>query len=305
MDARIPLDRIPAPSAHALAVLQALFVTLLWASSYILIKIGLADIPAITFAGLRYSLGAIVLLAVVGVRREHRAFYELSRRDWSVLVGLGVTLYALTQGAQFVALNYLRAATLSLVLNGTPLVVAAIAAVTIDERPQRGQLLGMAVLLLGVGVYFHPLDLPYRQLVGLGVMALGLVGNSVGSVLGRAVNRDRTLSPLGVTTVSMSIGGSMLFIAGVSLQGLPRLSASNWGIVLWLAVVNTAFAFTLWNRTLQRLTAVQSSVINNTLLVQVAILGWLFLGESLAPLDIVGLALVSVGALAVQVIGRW
>jgi drug/metabolite transporter (DMT)-like permease len=38
---------------HAKAVLQALFVVFLWATSWILIKIGIKDIPPIIFAGLR------------------------------------------------------------------------------------------------------------------------------------------------------------------------------------------------------------------------------------------------------------
>lgn len=289
---------------HTRAVLEALFVTLLWASSYVFVKIGLESIPALTFAGLRYSLAAAVLVVLLSVRPERAALRDLGRSEWGVLVGLGLTLYAVTQGAQFVALNYLRVATVSLTLNFTPVLVAVIAAATLDERPRRRQLVGMGVLLVGVLVYFYPLDLPHARLVGLGVMAVGLVGNALGSVFGRSLNRDRTLSPLGVTTVSMAIGGSLLLLAGVTVEGPPVLSPASWAIVGWLAVVNTAFAFTVWNRTLQRLTAVESSVINNTLLVQVAVLGWVFLGEPLAPLDVLGLALVALGALAVQVAGR-
>jgi drug/metabolite transporter (DMT)-like permease len=41
-------------------------------------------------------------------------------------------------------------------------------------------------------------------------------------------------------------------------------------IIGWLSVINTAFAFTLWNHTLRTLTAVESSVMNNTVLVQIA-----------------------------------
>lgn len=98
----------------------------------------------------------------------------------------------------------------------------------------------------------------------------------------------------------MGVGSSVLLVSGVILQGLPPLSLESWAIVLWLAIVNTAFAFTLWNRTLQTLSATESSVINNTMLVQIAILGWLFLGEPLTPMELVGLGLVTIGVLAVQ-----
>ena len=60
--------------------------------------------------------------------------------------------------------------------------------------------------------------------------------------------------------------------------------------------MNTAGAFTLWNHTLRRLTATQSAVINNTMLVQIAVLAWLFLGERLDRRQVIGLATVAVGA---------
>ncbi|MDZ7701389.1 MAG: DMT family transporter [Halobacteriales archaeon] len=98
-----------------------------------------------------------------------------------------------------------------------------------------------------------------------------------------------------------------VFLAtGLTVRGLLTIPLGGWLIVRWLAIVNTAFAFTPWNHTPQTLTATESSVVNNTMLVQIAVLGWLFLGEALTPLEIVGLALVTVGVLAVQLVrGRW
>lgn len=287
-------------SPHTTAVLQAVLVTVLWSSSYVLIKIGLADIPALTFAGLRYGIAAALLLVLFVSRGQHRALRGLPRRELGLLVALGVFLYAVTQGAQFVALQYLRAATISLVLSFTPAVVALCAVPALGERPSRRQWAWIGVLLCGVGVYFHPFDFRTAAVAGLAVMALGVLANAFGAVLGRRVNRHRTLPPLAVTAVSMSVGAALLLAAGVALQGLPALGVRNWAIVLWLAVVNTAFAFTLWNRTLQTLSATESSVVNNTMLVQIAVLGWVFLGESLTPLDVVGLGVVTVGAMAVQ-----
>lgn len=292
---------VSSPSSHRRAVLEAFFVTALWSSSYVLIDIGLADIPALTFAGLRYVLATAVLVGPFVWQGEHRALRAQTGRDWLELVALGVLLYATTQGAQFVALQYLRVATVSLVLTFTPAVVAAVSVATVAERPDRRQLVGLGIMFGGVAAYFLPFQVPAATVVGLGVMVVGLVANALASILGRRLNRDRALSALGVTTVSMAIGSSLLLGTGVAVQGLPSLAARHWLIVGWLAVANTAFAFTLWNRTLQRLTAVESSVLNNTMIVQVALLGWLFLGESLSTLDVVGLTLVGVGALVVQV----
>ena len=73
--------------------------------------------------------------------------------------------------------------------------------------------------------------------------------------------------------------------------------------MIWLATVNTAWAFTLWNRTLRRLAAAESSLINNTMLVQVALLAWLFLEERLERPQIGGVALAAVGVAVSQRLG--
>ena len=294
----------PSASAHTRAALIAFLVTVLWSSSYVLIEWTLADIPALTFAGLRYFLAFLVLAPVAANRGVGAELRGADREGWFVLVALGVLLYAVTQGAQFLALTQIRAATVSLLLNFTPIVVAIVAVPALGERPTAGELLGMAVLLVGVLAFFWPLSIPASELLGVAVMVVGVVGNGLAAVLGRRVNRARSLSPIAVTTASMGIGGTALLVTGVLAQGLPPLSVENWLVVAWLAVVNTAVAFTLWNRSLRTLSAVESSVVNNTMLVQVAVLGWVFLGQSLAGVELLGLGLVAAGALAVQLAGR-
>jgi drug/metabolite transporter (DMT)-like permease len=108
------------------------------------------------------------------------------------------------------------------------------------------------------------------------------------------------VSPALVTAVSMSAGATLLVIVGLVTEGLPDLSPRAWLIVGWLASVNTAFAFTLWNWSLQRLSAVASASINNTMLIQVAVLAWLFLGEDPGMAGLVGILVVSLGVLLAQ-----
>ena len=65
-------------------------------------------------------------------------------------------------------------------------------------------------------------------------------------------------------------------------------------------MVNTALAFTLWNLTLRELSAVESSIINSTMLIQIAILAWIFLGERITWQEGAGLLLAGAGVLLVQ-----
>ncbi len=287
-------------SPHLSAVLQALFVTFLWSTSWVLIRIGLEDIPALTFAGLRYSLAFLCLLPFALNPVRLTSLRGLSGRGWVRLIILGLLFYAVTQGTQFLGLAYLPAMTVSLLLNFSPVIVALLSIPLLAERPTVLQWGGVGLSVVGTVVYFYPVSIPASQSVGLIAVVVGVLANAGSSILGRHINRDIDLPPLTVTVVSMGVGAAVLLATGVSTQGLTPLSPTNWIIIIWLAVVNTAFAFTLWNHTLRTLSAMESSIINNTMLVQIAILAWLFLGERLTWQEIMGMALAGLGTLIVQ-----
>jgi drug/metabolite transporter (DMT)-like permease len=200
----------------------------------------------------------------------------------------------LTQGAQFVGLDLLPAATLSLLLSFTPALVTVVAVKVTGEPAQARQWLGMAVAAGGAAIYLGP-ELGVTSVAGLVIGVVALTSNAGASLLGRLVNRDAKLSPVVVTAPTMAIGGLLTLFAGMAIEEMPQLSIGAWVIVVWLAVVNTAFAFTLWNHTLRSLTATESSAINNTMLVQIAVLAWWILDEDLSGLQWMALAVVSLG----------
>lgn len=290
-------------SSHVTAVFQALFVTFLWSTSWILIKIGLVDIPALTFAGLRYGLAFLCLLPFFLRSGGTAEVRQLNRAGWMGLLGLGLIFYALTQGAQFVGLAYLPAVTVNVMLGFTSVMVALLGLGLLGERPSIWQWLGMLVALGGGLLYFYPVQIPQARLIGFVAVTIGVLANAGSAVLGRSINRARRLRPLTITTVSMGVGATILLVAGIATQGLPTLSWQSWAIIGWLAVVNTAFAFTLWNVSLRTLSAMESSIINNTMAVQIPILAVLFLGERLNGREAVGLVVAIIGALLVQ-LGR-
>lgn len=291
-------------SPHFRAVLQALFVTFLWSTSWVFIKFGLADIPALTFAGLRYSLAFLCLLPFA-VRSSHLASLRgLSAWGWLRLAVLGLLFYTVTQGTQFLGLAYLPAMTVNLLLSFTTVIVSLMGIVLLAETPTRSQWGGVGLYLLGVLLYFYPANIPTSQVFGLTIVVICVLTNAGAGILGRQVNRAGDLSPLLVTLVSMGIGSGALLAAGIWVQGIPPLSLANWAIIAWLAVVNTAFAFTLWNLTLRTLSAMESSLINNAMLIQIPIMAWLFLGETITWQKGVGLLLAGIGIVLVQLRGR-
>ncbi len=226
------------PSRLAASV-QAVVVVFVWATSWILVKRQLHDIPALSFAGLRYGLAFVCLLALLVGRPVLR-----SRR--------------------------------------------------------RCRAAGCCCLWPGRWCTSDRSRSPPAR-SGRSLSSLwGVVAFAAATMLGRSVNRDDGLPALTVTVVSMGIGSGVLLAVAVVHDGVPRLTLSSWLVVVWLAVINTAAAFTVWNHTMRRLSAMESSLINNTMLVHVAVLAWIFLGERPSTRGMLGLVLVAGGVVLVQ-----
>jgi drug/metabolite transporter (DMT)-like permease len=296
-------DTTNPPRSHLKADLLALFVTFLWSTSWVLIKIGLkASLPPVTFAGLRYTLAFLCLLPFVLMKKTLREkIKNFSKSTWWQLALLGLIFYTITQGAQFIGLAFLPAATVTLLLNFSPIFVAIPSGIVNQETTTFAQWMGILLSVAGAIIYFLPLRIPANQVIGLIAVFVGVLANASSSLLGRKINAQSGLTAIVITTISMGIGGVLLLMTGAITQGFGQLDLLQWLIIAWLAIVNTAFAFTLWNKSLQTLTAIESSIINSTMLPQIAILARLFLGETLNLRQILGLVLVTFGIIVVQV----
>ncbi|MCC7187427.1 MAG: EamA family transporter, partial [Anaerolineales bacterium] len=241
--------------SHRIAVFQALFVVFLWATSWVFVKIGLQDIPPITFAGLRYFTAFLILAVFLLFSEAKHEVKQLSKRMWQRLVLLGILMYAATQGAVFVTLDYLPAVTTNLLMSFSTIGVATLSIFWLSEKPNWLQWGGILLAISGAMIYFLPVSIRQSQMVGVIVGLAGMTTNVISSVLGREINRAEAHHPLLVTVISMGAGSILLLVAGFAIEQPPVMTLQGWGIILWLALANTAFAFTLWNHTLRTLTA--------------------------------------------------
>ncbi|NHJ14126.1 MAG: hypothetical protein EAX95_10650 [Candidatus Thorarchaeota archaeon] len=288
---------------HYRAAAEAVFVTVLWSSSWVIIKFGLEELSPLIFSGLRYIVAALILLVVVLSRSEYRASIgEKSRKWWMLMAIYGLVFVSITQGAQFVGLNLLDAISVSIMLNLTPIVVLALGVVLLKETPTPLQVLLIILVVVGAMIYFYPFDLDASATLGILVMIVGLFANAFSSIIGRYINRQQTAPSIVITAASMTIGSIILLFAGLVLEGIPILSPLSVFYILWLSVVNTAFAFTLWNRAMQTLRAVDTTIINSTMLPQVTILSIIFLEAVPTYLNWFGLILLAFCVAAVQVL---
>lgn len=272
-------------------------MTFLWSSSYILVKVGLGQISPLTLVALRYVVASLIIVPVALLRGDT----SVIRDGWGAMkmAFLGLSGYTVAQGLQCLGLFYLPAVSVTFILNFTPVIVLILGVVFLEEYPTRLQLGGMALVLLGAYLFFGA-PLSGQGLTGVAITLLSGVGWGAYLVASRLLFVREEIDPLGLTAFSMGSGTVLLAVAAFAMEGLSSVSLTGWGIVLWLGVVNTALAFFLWNHALRRLEAFEISVLQNTMLVQIAILSWIFLGERLTSTKLVSMALVFVGALIVQ-----
>lgn len=285
-----------------ISIFQAIIVTFLWSTSFVIIKWGLVEIPPITFAGLRYFLAFLCFLPILFLKRKYfEEIKNLNSAQWKKLILLGLVFYTFTQGAQFLGLSLLPSVTVSLILNFTPIFVSIMGYFLLNEKPTLLQWIGTILFLIGILTYFLPISLLENELVGILIMFIGVLANSGSAVIGRNINRNKDMSPFVVTLTSMGVGAIILLAVGLTLKGLPDVTITNLLYLIWLAAINTAFAFTLWNLTLRTLTAIESSIINGTMLIQIAILAWIFLDETITLREGVGMFIAAAGAILVQI----
>lgn len=281
--------------------MEGLLVTFLWSTSYVLVKIGLAELPPLTFAAYRYIIASTVLLAAALLRND--GIHLRAKRDLPKLFFLGVSGYSVAQGLQYVGLSYLAAVTVTFLLNFTPVIVLLLGIVFSREFPVPVQLVGMALALLGA-YFFFLAPISEAELMGVAVTLLSGLGWAAYMVSSRQSLRMDRFTTLNLTALSMLFGAIILLFSALLIEGPVVVLLSEWAIILWLSLVNTALAFVLWNHALRRMRAFELSALQNTMLIQIGILAWIFLGEELTVTKAVAMAMVFIGVLIVQIVKK-
>ncbi len=269
---------------------------MIWASSFVVVKIALKELGPLTISGLRYFISALILLPFM--LREKKT--PLTRQTWGLLLLLGLSAYAIGNGAMFWSLKYLPATTVSFLMGTITLSTLVVGIVWLKEIPSRLQAFGIFVTLLGTALFFAK-GLQAGETLGLIIFGIGVIGFTTFGILGRQIARAGMVSTLRLTTVPLVLGGGITLLAAIPFEGIPSASPATWGLILFLAVVNTAIGYILYNHALQVLTAFQMNITLSLTPVWTALMGWLLLNERLGLFQIAGMTVVIAGVILVQV----
>jgi probable blue pigment (indigoidine) exporter len=159
--------------------------------------------------------------------------------------------------------------------------------------------MGVILSLFGSGLFFSSGLMPGEP-QGVVILAIGLLGIMAFSLLGRGIARDKQLDTLRLTTLPLIIGGGVSLLLAFAVEGLPLITWTGFLIVSWLAIINTAGGYLLYNHALQELTALEMNMVMNLSPLFTALLGWILLGETLSLVQIIGMLVVIGGVILVQ-----
>ncbi len=282
-------------AAFALLVLSSI----LWGSSFVSIKIGLAYVNAYDFAFFRVGTAAIILLAVLILRGQFRlsALRELSVWILGLLNGVAFSL-------QFVGLLFTTAAKTALLVDLNVIIVAILSWKFFGEsfsfRKKLGVILGVlgAVLITTNG---NLSSLAQGELLGdLLVFAAGLVWAFFIVLHKRALQRrDRNvveMSAVVMVATALLLSPMAVLFGGLNLGAVPM---QGWGWVAFTAIICTVLPYSLWVFALRAVTATIASVVGMLEIVAAMVLSTLLLGETYSAITLLGAVFVLFSILAV------
>jgi drug/metabolite transporter (DMT)-like permease len=267
-----------------------------WSSTWLAIKIGLRDLPPISFVAIRFLIAITVLVAVsIG----HTRLLPLRRNDYGTLAITGILMFAVNYTLLFWAELHVSSG-LAAVLQATiPIFGMSFAHRMLPDEPLRLKKLAGAIIALG-GV-----TLICGRLLGLNgplafwggvAVVFGAASAAYANVLVKA--RSIQLAPAMLAAWQMIFGIAPLLVLGFAVDGNParfHWTAMSVFCLLYLAVIGSALTFLLLYWLLPRLTVAQLQSISLITPPGAVMLGWLLGGETFPVWSLLGAAFVLVG----------
>ena len=279
-----------------LAFLQIFTTALLWGTSFVLIRLGLADLGPLTLAGLRYTLAGVLLLPVIKLKGFKIMDYKY--RFWQLAL-LGILSFTIGNGCMGLALKYLPSTNVSLLTNLTDPLILLLSIVWLKETPKFVQFIGVVFALVGIILYFSPQNIPFAN-PGILIIGIALFGFSFYALLGRFIARSNEVPFWVQTSIPFIVGGTFLLVLALLFEGIPSLSLKAGLIIGWMVFFNSIIGYLLYNNAIAELTAVEINIMLKLTPFSTAVFAWILLGERISFLQLVAMVIVFAGIFLVQ-----
>jgi drug/metabolite transporter (DMT)-like permease len=281
-------------------VLAWLVCCLIWGTTWFFIKIGLEDLPPLSFASFRFVVAIALILPMLAALRLP---FPKTKAEWLLILPTGFLTFGFNYALVFWGETQISSG-LAAVLQSTIPVFGLIFAKFYlpDEQINARKVFAIFLGLAGVAAIF------YEQLQISGFWALmgclGLVISAASAAYANVLvkNYSFDIHPLSLTAGQMIVGLIPLFTAGLIVEGNPLNFNWTWRAVIcvaYLAIIGSILAFWLYYWVMNRIEATKAMMIAFVTPIIAVIVGWLALGEQLPAQTALGGALVLASVLLV------
>lgn len=284
-----------------------ILLTLIWGSTWAVIRVGLVGIPPLTGVALRFGIASILLFSIGIARRVPFGAGRHEKALWwsTTLLSFCASYVVVYWGEQYVPSG------LAAVLWATfPLILAVMAHFLIPgERIRPITIIGTLVGFAGVGVIYSEdfalLGGP-KVLFASIVFLLSPLVSAIANVLVKRWGKD--VHPISLTAVGMGMTFGIIGALALILERdrPPVFNGTSLAALFYLAVFGSAVTFSLYYWLLQHLPATRLSMISYGTPIVAVLIGSTIMNEPLTPRVLLGalMVLAGVGLTVVNYRGR-
>ena len=277
----------------ALPLVPAAAFVLVWSSGYISGPYGVEHVAPFTLLALRFGLAAVLALVLARVLRGP---LRIDRGTLGRIALTGLAMNAVQFGAMYLAFDAGLGATLASLLHAlTPVLTAVLAAVFLKEALSRTQLVGLVIGVTGVLIVLGPDIEEAGGAIGIALGVFSAITLSLGTLGQRWIGHGP--DPIWSAAIQFTVSAPPLAVLALTLEGTDAISDPLRGgiAVAFLAIVNSIVGLLLLGALVRRGGAGAGSSLFFLSPPVTAVLAWIVLGETLGPLELLGLVVAVVG----------
>jgi len=254
----------------------------IWGSTWLFIKLGLADLPPFTFAGIRFVLASLILALMIFARGVR---WPRTRFDWVLIAVSGALQFALNYGLVFWGEQHISSGLAAVLQSTFPVFGFLIAHMYLPyERMTTARLIGVLLGFSGVVVIFSDqLSIAGRMaLLGSVALVASAFFGSYSNVLVKAYGQK--IDPQVLAAGQMICGFPPLLILGLLTEGNPfRFHWTLMAVVslAYLVIVGSVVAFALYYWLVRHMDVTNTMLIALVTPVVAVVLGMIVLHEKL------------------------
>ncbi|MES0864754.1 DMT family transporter [Ruegeria sp. SCPT10] len=278
------------------AIAMGLTFAFIWSSAFTSARIIVADASPLFSLALRFLISGLI---GVTIARAMGQSWALTRAQWRATILFGICQNALYLGLNFYAMQTIEASVAAIIASTMPLLVALAGWLFLEDKLRPLGVLGLLAGFAGVALIMSSrvtagIDLFGVMLCGIGALALTFATLAVRG----ATSGGNFMMVVGL---QMLVGSAVLFVAAPVFESIYI----NPTVPLALAFIYTTLfpgllATLIWFLLLDRIGATRAATFHFLNPVFGVAVAAIILGEKLGPLDLLGVAVTTLGILAVQ-----